>query len=80
MPHLNSVLTCFRRAITLKAIEFLKTIVGQRKPDMSEAPLAVVSKSWLMLVISDGGTINYKAYTFCVLRAYELLCVAEISL
>lgn len=48
---------------TIEAIEFLKTIVGQRKPDMNLAPLAVVSKSWLVLVIGDGGAINYKAYS-----------------
>ncbi len=54
-------------AIT-ESLEFLKKIEGQRKPDLSLAPLALVTKSWAKLVIGESGKIDRKAYTFCVLE------------
>jgi hypothetical protein len=35
---------------------------------MKDAPLAVVSKSWVKLVIGEDDQIDRKAYTFCVLQ------------
>ncbi|MBD2773974.1 Tn3 family transposase [Iningainema tapete] len=52
----------------LEALQFLHTIEGRKKPDMSVAPLAFVSKSWLRLVKTANGEIDRRAYTFCVLE------------
>lgn len=52
----------------LEALNFLKAIEGTRKPKLSTAPLAIVSKSWAKWVIKDDGTVDQKAYTFCVLE------------
>lgn len=52
----------------LEALQFLKTIEGQRKPDLSVAPLNIVSKSWAKLVFSNPETVERKAYTFCLLE------------
>ena len=53
----------------LEALVFLKSIEGQRKPDLSQIPLAIVkSKSWHRLIVNDIGEIDRKAYTFCVLE------------
>ena len=52
----------------LKALHFLHSIEGRKKPDMSAAPLAIVSKSWLRLVLNSQGEVDRRAYTFCVLE------------
>jgi hypothetical protein len=53
----------------LEALTFLKSIEGQKKPDLSQIPLAVVdSKSWYRLIVTDTGEIDRRAYTFCVLE------------
>lgn len=52
----------------LEALNFLRDIEGLVKPDMSAAPLKVVSKSWKRLVINSNGIIDRKGYTFCVLQ------------
>ncbi|WP_414589557.1 Tn3 family transposase [Scytonema sp. PCC 10023] len=52
----------------LEALDFLRDIEGYKRPDMSVAPLKVVTKAWKRLVINDRGVIDRKAYTFCVLQ------------
>jgi hypothetical protein len=53
----------------LEALTFLKSIEGQRKPDLSRIPLAVIdSKSWYRLIVNETGEIDRRAYTFCVLE------------
>ena len=52
----------------LAALAFLKSIEGKRKPDMTPAPLAIVSKGWLRWVCPTIGEIDRRAYTFCVLE------------
>ncbi|MGB3613020.1 MAG: Tn3 family transposase, partial [Elainellaceae cyanobacterium] len=52
----------------LAALTFLKSIEGKRKPDMTLAPLAIVSKGWLRWVCPTAGEVNRRAYTFCVLE------------
>jgi hypothetical protein len=54
------------------ALQFLRSIEGQKKPDMSTAPLAVVSKNWARLVVGAQGEIDRKAYTFCVLERLRI--------
>jgi len=52
----------------LEALQFLHAIEGRKKPDMSVAPLAFVSKSWLRLVKTGNSEVDRRAYTFCVLE------------
>ena len=52
----------------LAAVTFLKSIEGKHKPDMTPAPLAIVSKGWLRWVCPTVGEIDRRAYTFCVLE------------
>jgi TnpA family transposase len=52
----------------LAAVTFLKSIEGKRKPVMTDAPLAIVSKGWLRWVCPTVGEIDRRAYTFCVLE------------
>jgi hypothetical protein len=52
----------------LEALNFLKAIEGMRKPNLSAAPLAIVSQSWAKWVIHEDGTVDQKAYTFCGLE------------
>ena len=52
----------------LAAITFLKSIEGKRKPDMTPAPLEIISKGWLRWVCPTEGEIDRRAYTFCVLE------------
>jgi hypothetical protein len=52
----------------LEAWQFLRSIEGKKNPVMKDAPLAVVSKSWVKLVIGADERIDRKAYTFCVLQ------------
>ena len=52
----------------LEAWQFLRSIEDKKKPDMKDAPLDVVSKSWVKLVVGVDGEIDRKAYTFCLLQ------------
>lgn len=52
----------------LEALDFLRSIEGKTRPDMSAAPLKVVTKSWSRLVVNSDGVIDRRAYTFCVLQ------------
>jgi len=56
---------------TLKAIQFLASIEGQRKPDMFRAPLKIVSRSWKSLVVGSDGNIDRQAYTLCALERLQ---------
>jgi TnpA family transposase len=60
----------------LEAWQFLRSIEGQKNPVMKDAPIAVVKKSWVKLVIGADGEIDRKAYTFCVLQSlrFALRC------
>ena len=53
----------------LDALLFLRSIEGLYRPDMSAAPLKVITKGWARYCISSTGTIDRKAYTFCVLQS-----------
>ncbi len=52
----------------LEAWQFLRSIEGKKKPAMKDAPLGVVNKNWVKLVVDVEGEIDRKAYTFCVLQ------------
>ena len=52
----------------LEAWQFLQSIEGHRKPKMDAAPLKIVDKKWAALVVASDGTIDRRAYTFCVLE------------
>ena len=52
----------------LEAWQFLQSIEGKRKPKMDEAPLKIVDKRWAAWVVSKDGSIDRRAYTFCVLE------------
>lgn len=52
----------------LKALAFLKSIEGQRRPDMTQAPLSLVSRGWLRWVCPTPDTVDRRAYTFCMLE------------
>ncbi|NET91488.1 MAG: Tn3 family transposase [Kamptonema sp. SIO1D9] len=52
----------------LKAWKFLQSIEGSRKPKMAQAPLNIINKKWWSWVIQEDGTIDRRAYTFCVLE------------
>jgi TnpA family transposase len=52
----------------LEAWQFLRSIEGQKNPVMKDAPITVVKRSWVKLVIGADGEIDRKAYTFCVLQ------------
>lgn len=56
---------------TLKAIQFLASIEGQRKPNMLKAPLEIVTPAWKSLVVGSDGIINRQAYTLCVLERLQ---------
>ena len=51
----------------LEAWQFLQSIEGNRKPKMDAAPLKIVDKKWTTLVVASDGSIDRRAYTFCVL-------------
>jgi hypothetical protein len=52
----------------LEAWQFLQSVEGQRKPKMDAAPLKIVDKKWATWVIDEDGSIDRRAYTFCVLE------------
>ncbi len=63
----------------LEAWQFLQSIEGQRKPLMDTAPLKVVDKKWAAWVIDENGSIDRRAYTFCVLeKLLEGLCRRDL--
>jgi len=52
----------------LDALAFLRQIEGQATPDLSDAPLEVVTPAWQALVRAGPAWIDRRAYTFCVLE------------
>ena len=54
-----------------EAFRFLKTIEGQKRPDMSQAPQALMTPAWKRVVIGPEGRIDRHLYTFCVLERLQ---------
>lgn len=54
-----------------RSIEFLRSIEGQTKPDMSGAPLEIVSKAWRRLTEDEDGRIDRRAYTLCAVKKLQ---------
>jgi TnpA family transposase len=54
-----------------EAICFLKTIEGQKRPDMSQAPQDLLTPAWKRVVIGPEGRIDRQLYTFCVLERLQ---------
>ena len=54
-----------------EAFRFLKTIEGQKRPDMSQAPQALLTPAWKRVVIGPEGRIDRQLYTFCVLERLQ---------
>lgn len=52
----------------LKALDFLREIEGQSKPDMGKAPTELINKAWKKLVIQPDGKVDRRFYTFCILE------------
>lgn len=52
---------------TLRAVAFLAEAEGQRSPDMSKAPLQIVSRAWRPFVVNSEQKVDRRAYTLCVL-------------
>jgi len=53
-----------------ESIEFLRSIEGHNRPDMSSAPLDVALKGWKRLVMNEG-KVDRKAYTLCVMEKLQ---------
>ena len=52
----------------LRALEFLRSIEGTRRPDMSAAPLDVVPRAWKRRVVDRDGLVDRRAYTLCTVQ------------
>jgi len=52
----------------LEAVNFLKSLEVNQKTKIEDAPLAFVPKNWESLVVKKDGTVDRKAYTFCLLE------------
>jgi TnpA family transposase len=73
-PHLLRTIT-FQgtqagRPLT-QALSVLAAWEDQREPDLSQAPLDVVSRAWRRFVIGLDRTIDRRAYTLCVLQRLQ---------
>jgi TnpA family transposase len=55
----------------LKSLKHLVSLEGQRKPDMSKAPLEVVPSGWKRLVVGRDQKVDRRAYTLCVLEQLQ---------
>jgi TnpA family transposase len=55
----------------IEAIHFLKSIEGQKRPDMDRAPQALLTPAWERLVIGPEGRIDRRLYTFCTLERLQ---------
>jgi TnpA family transposase len=51
----------------MRALAFLESIEGERRPLMDAAPLSVVTRHWRPLVVRPDEGIDRQAYSFCVL-------------
>jgi hypothetical protein len=54
-----------------EAIRFLKAIEGQTRPDMSQAPQALLTPAWERLIIGPEGRVDRRLYTFCALERLQ---------
>jgi len=54
-----------------EALAFLRVIDGKKPPDLSEAPLDIVNRSWRRLVLPKNNGIDRSAYTLCVLERLQ---------
>ena len=54
-----------------EAFRFLKAIEGQKRPDMSQAPQALLTPAWKRVVIGPEGRVDRRLYTFCVLERLQ---------
>lgn len=52
----------------LRAVEFLKSVLGVRRADWSEVPMETVPRSWRQVVVGADGEVDRAAYTMCVLK------------
>jgi TnpA family transposase len=55
----------------LSAVDYLKDLQGQRKPQLDDAPLDVVDVGWKRLVIDQAGQVSQAAYTLCVMERLQ---------
>ncbi len=55
----------------LQALNFLASIEGQRKADMSKAPLEIVPRPWKRMVIDKNHQVDRRAYTLCLLERLQ---------
>ena len=56
----------------LEALHYLRSIEGQRKPNLGEAPKAVVNRAWHPLVFQRRHQVSHRPYyTFCVLERLQ---------
>ncbi len=54
-----------------EAFGFLQAIEGQKRPDMSQAPHALLTPAWERVVIGPEGQVDRRLYTFCVLERLQ---------
>jgi TnpA family transposase len=72
---------CLLRTVTFQATQAGRPLIhalnvlaaweDQREPDLSRAPLDVVSRAWRRFVIGPDRTIDRRAYTLCVLHRLQ---------
>jgi TnpA family transposase len=55
----------------LEALEFLKKMELENKRAMDNAPMEIVSRSWLRYIYAEDGSVDRQAYTFCVLDRFQ---------
>ncbi|CAE6812098.1 Tn3 family transposase ISXc4 [Paraburkholderia aspalathi] len=53
------------------AFEWLQGNIARKKPG-NDAPREVVGKSWQRHVVNEDGTVDFHAYTFCVLEELQI--------
>lgn len=51
-----------------EALQFLKSIEGLKKPDMSLAPTSIITKGWRFIAYDEEGLPERRPYTFCALE------------
>ena len=52
------------------AFDWLRTNIARKKPG-DDAPREIVGKSWQRHVLREDGTVDFHAYTFCVLQGLQ---------
>ncbi len=55
----------------LDALNFLRSVEGEARPDMSDAPLEVVPRSWRRRVVDADGKVDRRAYTLCTVQRFQ---------